>query len=113
MNLKRDDICFGAVIAAFFAGMIFVSLSGCGDGPFDQKYSAPPAINQVALTVVWVDAAKIAEVCKNQHAYACATIGSAQNPASTIYAMEPRSFSDNVRVEALGHELLHALGAKH
>lgn len=36
------------------------------------------------------------------------------NPANTtIYAAEPRSFNDTYRLEILGHEFWHALGAEH
>jgi hypothetical protein len=32
---------------------------------------------------------------------------------STIYAVEPSSFNDSFRLEILGHEFWHALGAEH
>jgi hypothetical protein len=42
------------------------------------------------------------------------TIVGCYNPATkTIYAAEPRSFNDHFRLEILGHEFWHALGAEH
>lgn len=36
------------------------------------------------------------------------------NPVTkTIYAAEPRNFNDHYRLEILGHEFWHALGAEH
>ena len=97
---------------ALHSGAFLLLLMGCGD-IFEQRYAKPPQLGSVHVTVKWVDAADIAKVCSNPKAYACATVGTLQQPASFIYAMRPRSFSDSVRVEALGHELLHSLGATH
>ena len=97
---------------ALHSGAFLLLLAGCGD-TFDQTYAKPPQLAMVTVTVRWVEAADIAKVCGNEKAYACATVGTLTQPSSFIYAMRPRSFSDSVRVEALGHEMLHALGATH
>ena len=42
------------------------------------------------------------------------TIVGCYNPMNqTIYAVEPTSFNDHFRLEVLGHEFWHALGATH
>lgn len=80
---------------------------------FEQPYKQPPNVSTVMLTVVWTEKAEIERQCDNVHAYACATVATPERPYSTIWAMKPRSFSHPPYVEALGHELLHALGATH
>lgn len=111
--MKREDIAFGLAVSATFAALIFATLDGCGESIFDQKFATQPTLDSVQITVVWVTPDRIHGTCGNEHAYACATVGTFDNPRSTIYAIRPNSFSDTVRVEALGHELLHALGARH
>lgn len=39
--------------------------------------------------------------------------GCYQPGSQTIFAAEPRSFNDGYRLEILGHEFWHALGAEH
>lgn len=89
-------------------------LAACGDaGVFEQPYKTPPSITTVTVTVVWTDKETIERRCGNRHAYACATVSTPGLPVSTIWAIKPRSFTHAPLVEALGHELLHALGATH
>lgn len=40
-------------------------------------------------------------------------VGCYYYPTLTIYAVEPHSFNDEQRLEILGHEFWHALGAQH
>jgi hypothetical protein len=40
-------------------------------------------------------------------------VGCFDPSSDTIYAAEPRSFNDEYRLEILGHEFWHALGAEH
>lgn len=88
-------------------------LLGCDAQFFDTPYKVEPQIDRVIVQVVWTSPENIRSVCKNDKAYACATVGSVERPFSTIYAIKPKSFSDRALVEALGHELLHSLGAEH
>lgn len=95
--------------------LLFLALTGCSEaaGIFEQPYKTPPVLASVIVTVVWTDKAEIERRCDNKHAYACATVGTRENPVSTIYAIRPRSFTHAPLVEALGHELLHSFGATH
>ncbi len=40
-------------------------------------------------------------------------VGCYDRETETIYAVEPKSFNDEKRLEILGHEFWHALGARH
>lgn len=40
-------------------------------------------------------------------------VGCYDPSTQTIYAVEPRNFDDKLRLEILGHEFWHALGAEH
>lgn len=91
--------------------LVISLLAGCE--AFEQPYKQPPQVSQVVVTVVWTDKETIERQCGNKHAYACATVATAAQPFSTIYAIKPRSFTHAPLVEALGHELLHSLGATH
>ena len=93
--------------------LIVALLVGCDAGIFEQPYKEPPQLTRVTVSIVWVDGADVRVHCKSHNAYACATIGTPEMPFSTIYAIKPRSFTEPPLVEALGHELLHALGATH
>ena len=96
-------------------GALALLLAGCSEaaGVFEQPYKQGPQIDGVLVHVVWTDAAEIRLRCGNKSAYACATVGTPELPFSTIYAIKPRSFTHAPLVEALGHELLHSLGATH
>lgn len=102
----------GFIGMALLCGAILAfALSGCE--VFEQPYKQPPQLTSVYVHVVWADKETIEQRCGNKHAYACATVGTVSQPYSTIYAIKPRSFTHAPLVEALGHELLHALGATH
>ena len=90
-----------------------LALPACDAGIFEQPYKQTPQLTQVQVTIVWTDAAEIRKRCASNQAYACATIATQASPYSTIYAIRPRSFTHAPLVEALGHELLHSLGAMH
>lgn len=40
-------------------------------------------------------------------------VGCYHRLTSTIYAVEPKNFNDHEKLEILGHEFWHALGAEH
>lgn len=42
-----------------------------------------------------------------------AIVGCYNPKTNTIYAVEPENFNDHFRLEILGHEFWHALGAEH
>lgn len=69
----------------------------------------------VTVNVVWLPSfAATDRFCQlpkhdeNTIVYAC------YNPEkNTIYAVQPSSFNDHFKLEVLGHEFWHALGARH
>lgn len=91
-------------------------LTGCAT--FDQEYVTPPNLGTVVVSVVWTTEEEIRRpggVCGDAAPSwtACATVGTRESPMSTIWAQMPASFSDARKVCALGHEVLHSLGATH
>lgn len=95
-------------VTAIIAIALSLWLVGCAT--FDQEITVQPQIDTVIATVVWVDAEGIRKVCDN--GAACATVATPERPYSTIWAQRPESFSDR-RTCQIGHEFLHALGARH
>lgn len=69
----------------------------------------------VTVTVVWMDNFRaVNAVCTYlMQAPQRAIVGCFDPSTNTIYAVEPASFNDATRLEILGHEFWHALGAVH
>lgn len=89
------------------AALVSVLLAGCTSLPF----VTPPQLESVTVAVRWSSIDEIALHCGIE-SIACATVGSTATPYSVIWAQRPDSF-DDPRVCDLGHEFLHALGARH
>lgn len=72
----------------------------------------------VTVQVVWLDTtAAVNTYCSflmNQPIPTDGVIVGCYDPSTmTIYAVEPKNFNDRYRLEILGHEFWHALGATH
>lgn len=92
--------------------LFLVLLAACDSGVFDQPFVKPPQLTSVTVTVHWTTRAEIERVCKDHSAYGCATVATAELPYSELWLIKPKSFNGAL-VEAIGHEMLHALGATH
>lgn len=87
-------------------------LSGCATLPDDDApFHVPPTAKRVLLSVEWSTPEEIRQRC-GPTALACATHGGPNIPAATIWMERPRGWTD-WRVCSAGHELMHALGARH
>lgn len=88
--------------------LILAMLAGCTN----QPYVTEPHLDAVVVRVQWLSEAEVRKHCGPQ-SLACATVGRHNGDMSYLWAVRPASFSDESRVCALGHELLHSLGATH
>lgn len=89
-----------------------ITLAACAPlEPFTQA----PTYQKVCVAVKWSSPAAIQQACRSGNVIACATIPPAdmREPHAVIWTEKPASFDDRDRVCALGHEMLHALGANH
>ena len=92
----------------------FFILVGCGD--FDHNAATRKSItNTTTINVVWFNNdEQVSSACAKEgltyKANGCA-FGNTNN--CTIYAVEPSSFRDDTRLQILGHETWHCLGAEH
>lgn len=71
---------------------------------------------RVTVTVVWLkDFAAVDAVCSalGWVKPEGGIVGCYSPATQTIYAVEPTSFNDHLRLLILGHEFWHALGANH
>lgn len=96
--------------------LLLLVLGGCADLPrvtyYGAMYRSPLHIPKGYACVApeWVQQAQMAELCRDPKAMACAI---ERNGYTTIYAVKPFGWTDSYRLEALGHELVHALGGEH
>lgn len=69
----------------------------------------------VTVTVVWLPTFSAVDAyCKLPHRDPhTITFGCFNPDTNVIYAVQPSSFNDHFRLEILGHEFWHALGAVH
>lgn len=88
--------------------LILALLAGCTN----QPYVTEPHLDVVVVRVEWLTEAGLRTRC-GANAQACATVGRHNGDVTYLWALKPASFSDEARVCALGHELLHGLGATH
>lgn len=100
--------------AAFFL-LAFAFSLGYADQYPD---SAKSRYSTVTVTVVWLPSTKaVNRFCSHMMGQPIpkdgAIVGCYDPDTGTIYAVEPKSFNDHFRLEVLGHELWHALGAEH
>lgn len=76
--------------------------------------------DKISIEVHWVSKSKISDKCKQLGAkpltntYAgCARSKPSDKSICEIYVVQPNGFNDDYRLEILGHEVYHCLGAKH
>lgn len=93
-----------------FIAFVVIVLSGCA--VLEQAYEQEPHLGIVCVQPVWSSAAEIQAMCGEGTA-ACGQIGQHNGQLRLMWAERPASFSDAAKVCALGHELLHNLGATH
>ena len=95
------------------AAAAFILIAACSD---PGKATSMADRNDIVVTVEWQAPDEVDATCKaagatdGEHFEACAASGAT---ACTIYAVEPRSFSDHTALKALGHEAWHCFGARH
>lgn len=82
-------------------------LTACASEP----YVVPPQLDQVTVHVYWLTEGQIQARMPGTMAFA--THGTKDMPVTAIWAIRPDGFDDAPRVCALGHEMLHVLGARH
>ena len=104
--LNADAFWRAPAILGTAAVIVLFILAGCAT--IGTPFATPPDHGSIFLTVVWADEATIRAHCP-RGTVACATM----RPPWIIYAPQPRDWDDHARIEDLGHELLHALGATH
>lgn len=77
--------------------------------------SAKSTKTTVTVHVVWLPSFKAVDAfCSLDMPKGDGKIVGCFDPkVNTIYAVEPKNFNDAVRLEILGHEFWHALGARH
>ena len=83
-------------------------------GIFDQEFVNPPTLagRPITIQVNWVAREELERRSGNSGCYGLSEIGAEGAACINLYCLKPDSFN-GVLVEALGHELLHALGATH
>lgn len=86
--------------------LALVLLSGCAAQPFSQ----PPLYSEVLVKVHWNQSGP----CEGR-VDGCSTIPAPgiHQPRAQIWTLYPTGFEDLSAVCTLGHEFLHALGARH
>ena len=89
-----------------FATLLFAS--GCA--AFDDPYGFGPNLGFVCINVRWSTPEETRAICG---AGSCAQVGQRAGQVVQIWARRPDSFADSAAVCALGHEVLHSLGATH
>lgn len=88
--------------------LLALACSGCTSTP----YLVEPKLAQVTVNVRWSTPEQIKALCGFDR-LACATYGSDQLHYVAMWVVKPAGFDDHENVCALGHELLHNLGAEH
>jgi hypothetical protein len=92
---------------------ILLLLAGCAST--GEPFLVGPQIDRVLLTVRWIEPG---QACGGR-AEACASIPqpilmqTMSTPVAAVWAVKPSGFDDTRNVCTLGHEILHALGARH
>lgn len=81
-------------------------------GFFDTPFKQEPQIVDVTIHVHWCTKDEIEKRTQNENAYGCGEVGQSEGNVVHMWLLKPDSFN-GVLVEAMGHELLHALGATH
>lgn len=114
MTAKKFTV--GVLVGLFYAGicLLAVSLASCDKGPSETRSDRLnttiemhwlPRTENVTATCHLLGLKTQANGCarsKPDEAYVC-----------EIYAVEPKSFSDESLLAILGHEVWHCLGATH
>jgi hypothetical protein len=68
----------------------------------------------VTVHIVWLpNFEAVHAICSFYLPHLQGIVGCYNPITSTIYAVEPTNFNDHLRLEILGHEFWHALGAQH
>jgi len=102
----------------FLALAAVTLLAACESTDFYQN-STPPRWATATIQVTWLaDNAAVTKKCQKLGLNTLGASGCARSRPDDIkiceiYAVKPRNFNDLYRLEVLGHEVLHCLGAKH
>jgi hypothetical protein len=106
-------------IITFFAAVL---LAACQPAPEPQikTYTefSPSTKDRVTIQVVWLDEPSKYCALRNgtppaNHQYlGCSAIVGNGKVCEVVMA-HPKNFNDNLKLEVLGHELMHCLGARH
>lgn len=99
-----------SLLGAFFS-LIFSTVALSQQYP-DHASSIKDSSN---VRVIWLSPIEVNDTCWefSQKVPDGVILGCYVPATNTIYAPEPRSFNDHKRLETLGHEYWHALGAEH
>lgn len=98
--------------------LALLALTGCAGLEHEAGHGAflvPPQFDRVLITFRWIKDGEQRE--RGMNAYAMGSIPtqatSSGFPVAAVWAVKPSGFGDMHNVCTLGHEVLHALGAKH
>lgn len=98
------------VILALLVAVLLLNTFAWAALPVPYKWFSPPTKTKVCVQVQWVTPQKAADICKGGSA---CWFPSATGHHDLIVATQPKDFNDEWALMILGHELFHALGAKH
>jgi hypothetical protein len=101
------------------AALALLALTGCASAPHESGHAdaflVPPQYDRVLLTFRWIQEGEL--YAKGMNAGATGSIPtqalSSGFPVAAVWTVKPKGFGDLVNVCGLGHEVLHALGARH
>lgn len=105
----------------FLSLVLFVFLTGCYNitkYPEQQETITKSIITLTEVKIVWhKDIDDIGKSCKELpkgNFYGCAIVfANSEKSICIIHAIEPNNFNDLVKLQILGHEFWHCLGARH
>lgn len=96
-----------------FGVAFFSSVLAADAPPGVYPDSAKSTKTTVTVHVVWLPTFEaVHSICTIQLAEQ-GVVGCFNPATNTIYAVEPVNFNDHFKLEILGHEFWHALGAQH
>lgn len=112
-----------STLPRLLSGVAFLLLVGCAAVASPQDPQAPQGQypdrakstkTKVTVTLVWLpDFPAVHAMCSFLMEANSMIVGCFDSRTNTIYAVEPQNFNDHFRLEILGHEFWHALGAEH
>jgi hypothetical protein len=95
-----------------------LSLAACDNAGL-YKGSTPPKWQAASIEVTWLaNDEAVTKKCQELGLPTTGVNGCARSKPDNIaicevYVVQPRDFNDSSRLEVLGHEVLHCLGARH